>query len=364
MSGENASEQTPPFMLEGMTLPNDWLVGKALQKKDDDTGGFFSIGYECSSPRVRRAFLKAIDLYKWLDRSDDVVRDLLLWAQEVQGERDLLTVCKPMDRVVTVLDTGDIRELHGARLHIPVPYIIFERAETTARRSILSDTPPMNAWRLRVLHHVAVGLRQLHSRMIAHQDVKLSNVLIFPAGAGAKISDLGRSVRQGRNIPHEMQDWPGELAYAPPEVIYGFIPEEFGARRFTADLYLLGSITCALFTGVQINAFLHDELPSEFFPPDLNGTYTGSFADVLPHLKDAFERSMARISSALPSGTPYSERLPQMIREWCDPDPRERGHPVTRAQFGGNGNTYGLERYLSDLDLLANKAELFEQRRK
>lgn len=362
MTAQEGSHVTPPYQLEGLVLPNGWKVGRRAAKKPDESGGYFSVGYECTTDNGRQAFLKAIDLHKELAKSDNVLRDLAKLGQEVQGERELLEQCKSMDRVVTILDAGDIRHLNDQKLDIPVPYIIFEKADATARGRVFSPTPPKHAWRIRILHHIAVGLKQLHGKSIAHQDVKLSNVLIFEKQGGAKISDLGRSVLQGRSIPHENVPWPGDLDYAPPEAKYGYIPPEFNARRFSADLFLLGSATCCLITGAQINAFLYDELPRNMLPPRYGGEFTGTYADVLPHLKDAFERSMIRIQSKIPPNTPFSERLPKMIREWCDPDPSQRGHPITKAQAAGSGNQYSLERYVAELDLLAHKAELHEQR--
>ncbi len=41
-----------------------------------------------------------------------------------------------------------------------------------------------------------------------------------------------------------------------------------------------------------------------------------------------------------------------MIRQLCDPDPELRGHPRNRAV------PYELQRYVTELDVLARKAEL------
>jgi hypothetical protein len=126
---------TPPHQLESQILTNGWTVGAKLMKQDGDTGGHFSVGYECTSKIGQRAFLKAIDLYKPLSTQGDVIKALQLYIQEVQGERELLEQCRRMDRVVTAIDGGDIRELNGNQLTIPIPYIVFERASCGFRRS-------------------------------------------------------------------------------------------------------------------------------------------------------------------------------------------------------------------------------------
>lgn len=352
---------TPPHKLEGQALPNGWTVGARLVKPDGSTGGYFSVGYECTSRTGEHAFLKAIDLYAPLEReSGDVIKALQQLTQEVQGERDLLAQCRHMDRVVSAIDGGDLHELNGEKLTIPVPYIIFECATDNARSVVYATARPSHGWCLRTLHQVAVGLWQMHGSMIAHQDVKLSNVLLFAKDQGAKISDLGRSVQQGRSVPHDQHKWPGDWSYAPPEFSYGYYAAEFNVRRLAADLYLLGNCACSIFTGVSINGLLYDELPVDFHPHRQGGTYTGTFIDVLPHLKDAFERVLDRVRSAIPKAAPYHDGMMTMIREWCEPDPAERGHPLTRSIIGSHGNIYSLERYLSTLDVLAQKAVIFD----
>lgn len=355
-------QTTPPHQLEGVILPNGWIVGAMLVKQDGDTGGNFSVGYECTSSKGENAFLKAIDLYKPLqNRGGDVIKALQPFIQAVQGERGLLEQCRRMDRVVSAIDGGDLYELNGQQLPIPVPYIIFERAFGNARSVVYATERPAHGWCLRTLHQVAVGLWQMHSSMIAHQDVKLSNILLFAKDRGAKISDLGRSVQQGRSVPHDQIDWPGDRSYSPPEFAYGYTPAEFNVRRLAADLYLLGSCACSIFTGVSTNGLLYAELHSDFYPRWQQGTYTGSFVDVLPHLRDAFERVLDQVRTSISLNAPYREGVVTMIREWCDPDPSERGHPRTRAINAAQGNIYSLERYLATLDILAYKAMIFDR---
>ncbi len=352
---------TPPHQLEGQILPNGWVVGARLEKQDGSTGGHFSVGYECTSREGQHAFLKAIDLYKPLANTVDVLKALQFFIQEVQCERELLEECRRMDRVVTAVDGGDINILNGAPLQIPIPYIIFERADDTARRILYAPTRPSHGWCLRTLHQVAVGLWQMHGSMIAHQDVKLSNVLIFSGDRGAMLSDLGRSVQQGRSVPHDQAEWPGDWSYAPPEFLYGYTPAEFNVRRLAADLYLLGSAACSIFTAVSANGLLYAELPHAFRSQRQGGTYTGTFGDVLPHLRDAFEKVLDKVRSAIPQAAPYRDGMVTMIREWCEPDPSDRGHPRARAVGGARGNVYSLERYLSTLDLLAGRAAVFDK---
>ena len=74
----------------------------------------------------------------------------------------------------------------------------------------------------RSLHHIAVGLQQIHGQGIAHQDLKPSNVLVFN-GNNSKIGDFGRSAYKGHIPPHENNNVAGDLTYAPPELLYGYV---------------------------------------------------------------------------------------------------------------------------------------------
>lgn len=359
---------TPPYLLSGTTLNNKWVVGRMRAQKAGESGGFFSVGYECTSTEGKQAFLKVIDLYKILvprtAQGFDLIKELQILTQEVQGERDLLSECLRMDRVVTAIEDGTLYTLNGTALQIPIPFIVFELAEGNARSSLFNTALVMPAsWRIRTLHQVAVGVWQMHGKMIAHQDLKLSNILLF-GEKGAKLSDLGRSVQQGRSVPHDQYPWPGDNSYAPPEFAFGYIHAEFNVRRLAADLYLLGSCACTLFTGVPMNTLLYDRLPTDFHPPHLGGTFVGTFAEALPHLRDAFERVLEGLNATIPAEAPYRKDIVKMIREWCEPSPEERGHPLTRAIVGNQGNIYSLERYLSTLDNIAQKTEFHERRQR
>ena len=310
------TQATPPHRLEGQSLFNGWIVGKKIVKAEGATGGFFSVGYECMLAPRTPGFLKAIDLYTPMaNRDGDVLKALAPFIQGVNVERELLNQCRKMDRVVSTIGTGDITVLDGEQLLIPVPFIIFERAVKNARSVVFAETArPSHGWRLRTLHQVAVGLRQMHGSMIAHQDVKLSNILLFANEQGAKIADLGRSVQQGLIAPYDEEVWPGDWGYAPPEFVYAYKADEFNVRRLAADLYLLGSCACSIFTGATINGLLYDALDGSFRPRQQRGTYSGTFFDVLPYLKDAFEKVLGRVRESIPKKAGYRDEMVTMIQ--------------------------------------------------
>jgi hypothetical protein len=125
VSDEQVRVEKPPGRdvlesLEGEVVDGGWKIGAFVPKAPDQTGGFFSRGYTCTSEGGKRAFLKAIDLYAALD-SDDLIAELGRLTDGARCEQELLDVCRRMDRVVSALSYGVIREVRGVRLQIPIP---------------------------------------------------------------------------------------------------------------------------------------------------------------------------------------------------------------------------------------------------
>jgi serine/threonine protein kinase len=201
-----------------MTLGDGWIVTDPIGWKidpasgkivhaNDGSGGNFSAGYYAEKRKdgklVAKAFLKGIDISRALG-SRDIVAALKNIVDTPNFEKELLKLCgeRKMDRVVLALASGDINL--GPNVQDQVPYIIFELADGDVRRRmrLVSDNIKA-AWTLRAVHHATVGLFQLHSAQVAHQDVKPSNVLDFESAAVFKLGDMGRALREGVPVPHD-----------------------------------------------------------------------------------------------------------------------------------------------------------------
>jgi hypothetical protein len=102
------------------------------------------------------------------------------------------------------------------------------------------------------------------------------------------------------------------------------------------------------YTGVGATEALAAQLDPGFHPTKWGGTYS----EVLPYVRAAFARVMAEFSAAVPEE--YREKLVGMFRELCDPDPALRRHPRNRRRLE---TQFGLERYVSELNLLLRRAE-------
>lgn len=103
------------------------------------------------------------------------------------------------------------------------------------------------------------------------------------------------------------------------------------------------------FTGVGITSLLLDQLDdSQHWE-----VWGGTFAEVLPHVRDAFSKAMEIFLACVP--VELRSDLSALVRYLCEPDPQLRGHPLNRSSI--LGNPHSLERFVSAFDLLAKKAE-------
>lgn len=337
-------------MLDGVQLPNGWKVVQKVPQGANSTGGNFSVPYyveRTEGKNPKRAFLKALN-FRRLAAAPDFARAVQHHMTAFNFERDTLTLCrdKKLRRIATLLDAGEFR---AANSPLPVCYIIFELADGGDARNQLAQFGAFNlAWTLRTLHHVAVGLRQLHGQGIAHQDVKPSNVLFYDT-FGAKLADLGcaDASKNPAGSPRGNMAIAGDPSYAPPELLYNECSTDWAVRRLGCDLYLLGSLVVFFFTGgASINSILFTKLHPAHTPVN----WTNDYRSVLPYVRDGFEKALVAISPSIPEAA--RARIIEIVRWLCDPDPKRRGHPADRSSA-----QFNLERIISALNLLARRAE-------
>lgn len=341
--------------LVGKVLPGGWRVERQLDRRQDDTGGNFSINYWVVKDSGTKGFCKVLN-YEWLMNSlGDPVAALREATSIFEFERDLARQCSGLSKVVTAIDDGSVM-MDEYRYGL-ISYIIFEVADRDIRRLLNTSDLLDAAVRLRAIHNLATGIRQLHALRIAHQDVKPSNTLVFsPDEFGTrstKVGDLGRATAPGRPMSHDQLSVAGDRTYAPPEALYGEVPSDFGPRRLACDLYQLGSMVSFIFTGSAFNALLKLELHPIYYW----GEWRGSYREVMPYVRDAFGRASQRVAAEAPPEV--SDRVLRLVRMLCEPDPYRRGHPRSVKQ---PGNQYALERIVTELDLLVRGAELRTKR--
>jgi len=336
----------PARRLAGRSLQGGWTVVREIPHPRDHSGGNFSISYEVKRDDGQRAFLKALDYSRGLGERDSpsVLKSLL---DAYLFEREVLELCanRHMDRVIKAISFGDIlvdEESPIGRVH----YLIFEMADHDLRTFLSSSSTVEPAWKLRLLHHVATGLHQLHSAGIAHQDTKPSNVAVFKDCS--KLSDLGHASRKESISPRDRNPY-ADPSYAPPELRYNHLDPDWSRRRVGCDLYHLGSMIVFLFTGASAPALTFSRLDPHHRPDNWDGTY----ADVLPYVRNAWGAALTEFSTHIEDEFLRRE-LTALVSYLCEPDPSLRGHPSNRT---GHASQLSLERFVSRLNFLAQKAE-------
>ena len=105
-------------------------------------------------------------------------------------------------------------------------------------------------------------------QMIAHQDLRPSNVLIFqrPNKEECRIGDLGRASRRGYPAIHDECDFAGARTYSPPELLYGYKETEFIPLRIGCDIYMFGNMVAFLLTGINITNSIFSGLTVSIIP--------------------------------------------------------------------------------------------------
>ncbi len=335
--------------LKGRTLNNGWKVIEKINKPDNATGSFFSVCYKVEKDKDI-SFLKAFDFAKFFQIAEpgkqviDVMSDMI---EAYRYEKELSELCKNrhVTKVSFVKDAGE-EIVDGYTISV-VPYLIFDLADGDVRSKLDFSKKLDFAWRLKSLHDIAVGLKQLHSIEVSHQDLKPSNILLFELNS--KIGDLGRSICKNIDSPYGELPFTGDLNYSPPEIMYGYYENDWNKRVFATDCYLLGSMIVFYFSAISMSALLIKYIPRSF----RWDVWRGSFEEIKPYIIDAFSKALSEFESILENEYLKNE-LRWLVERLCYPFPEERGHP---KNILSPGNSFNLERIVTKFDVLHKKAK-------
>lgn len=348
----NKNHEIAALNLEGRTIKGVWKVKQLLKKEPGQSGAVFSIPYLVEKDG-KTYFMKAFNFgtFFQMQSSDgqntsNVLRKML---EAYEYEKDLSIRCQE-HYVTKVSCVTDFNEEFVDGFSVPyVPCLIFELATHGDVRKMLSFSKQLDdAWRFKSLHDIALGLRQLHTIDISHQDLKPSNVIVFE-NEESKLCDLGRSVCSKLKGPYDNRSFTGDGNYAPPEIWYGYYDKDWNRRSFAIDCYMLGSMVVFYFTHTTMSALLAKHLPEEFHFLK----WKGSYEELIPYMKKAFAESLDKIKECI-HGSIFEEDIIWLITLLCNPFPEERGHPSNQKK----SNPYTMEQFISKFDLLRHKAEI------
>jgi serine/threonine protein kinase len=335
--------------LKGLTLPNGWVVVHHLARHPNGSGGTFSESY-----RVERGeevgFLKAFDFSDAFKPGVDTTQLVQILTSAYNFEKEILDHCgnRRLSNVVLAIDHGHTQVPGLGPMEGRVFYLIFEMAEGDVRRQLDISNRFDAVWSMRVLKDVSLGLWQIHREMIAHQDMKPSNVLSFSSGE-FKISDFGRSSRRGHSAWYDVHAIAGDQTYAPPELLYSYTHPDFIPRRMGCDLYMLGNLAAFLFSGANVTSAIFAKLDKQFHPRNWAGTYPA----VLQYVQDAFGAVLEELRVSIDEPLICDDAI-LLVSELCNPDLALRGHPKGL----GKHDHFSLQRYVTRLDLLTKRLEV------
>jgi eukaryotic-like serine/threonine-protein kinase len=326
--------------LEGKKV-GQWTVIKRRMKTADDHSGYFSACYEVENEKGQKAFLKAYNYLYAFGRSAGSADVLKFMTENFTYERDLLALCsgQKMRRVVVAIDSGEYREQGEV---ISVPYLTFEIADGNLKSYL-----PKAAlgWKLQSFHDALLGVNQLHMAKIAHQDIKPSNILIF-GNKVSKISDLGSATQFGKKSNWETAEPPGDLRYAPIELLYHHFSPHWETRRLGADLFMMGGLLTYMIADANFLSLMYQHLQDN----QRHDTFGGTFQDAMPFLLNAYHLALGQLKPSIPE--PIRNELAEIIAELSHPDPDKRGTP---PRLLNKHNRFSLERYISITDRLSKK---------
>lgn len=334
--------------LQGITLGDGWTVTQKIKRSPSGTGGMFSNSY-LATRESRTAFVKAFDFSDAFEPGVDTLKILEGLIASYEHERDVLEHCngRRLSHVSLAIDHGHVDVPDMNVMEGRVYYLIFERAEGDIRCQMDEAHASDTVWCMLALRHVCLGLWQVHRELIAHQDLKPSNVLHY-GGEDFRVADFGRSSMRGRTIWHDEKDFPGDKTYAPPELLYGFTHQEFIPRRFGSDIYMLGNLAVFLFTGTNIT----ESIMAQLDPQHHWTRWASEYEEVLPYLQEAFGRAIEEMEPRLPKEV--RDYILPFVQQLCNPDLSMRGHPRGIGRYG----QYSLERYVTQLTNVVTRIEV------
>lgn len=310
------------------------------------------------------AIMKVIDYEKCNtgDKKEGLTRNELISCETTAFgyETKIAKTCvgQHMGNVIRYIESGET-ELNG----YPIPtvtYIVYEQSEGkisdfltfSSKASFVADLK-MLIDKLKSLHQVAKGVRQLHTHFIAHHNITPHNIEVLESNGKFKLSGLqtSRSQQPDLQSPEHYRLYNGDLTFAPPEAFFAYkIPDEMVAY-YQIDTYMLGNMIVYYLTGLNMTTLLNHHLHYSLKEMASHGD---DYLTVLPEISNAFNMVLENLKSCVRIDE-LRQPIIELIECLCNPDPDRRGYP---GNFNTSEANSDLQRVITRLDVLYNKAQL------
>lgn len=231
-------------------------------------------------------------------------------------------------------------------------YAMFKAANTSKSSTVYAPLP-MNMVR-GVMFQVAQALGYLHGNSIMHRDLKMSNILLQPAGpASAAASDTAHPATQDCAWSAKLGDFGLSVRIEDPLeehfTVCGtphYISPEMAAKRphtLSADWWSFGCLLYALlFDASPVRRSSNSTTSrSKNAPPSSEKAFTGAFNDNLNRLSPAWKSLLQSLLSLDPQRRPNAE---EVLRASCWGEAVHVAPPSAQQRGGAsssNGNSQG-----------------------
>ena len=345
--------------LTGKTI-SGWSVGNKIDNKD--TTAKYSLFYEVTK-EGQQAIMKVLNYEQChngpLDGAKD--RDSLI-SRETSAfhfESELAEACtgNHMGNVIRYLERGTI-EIQDYVIKT-VSYIIYEMSEGTISEFLDFSTKSsfvanlgVLVDKLKSLHQVAKGVKQLHTHLIAHHNITPQSVEVFEGNSLYKIGGLqkSRTSQAVLHTPVAAKLFDGDYTFAPPEAYFNYKLSEEMDTYFQIDTYMLGNLIVYYLTNMNLTTLIDQKCPNTLLDWASKGS---KYPEVLPDIIKAFNETMDEIEMAI-CDKELRQDIIEIIEGLCHPDPVQRGYPRGLCKVQANAD---LQRVLTKLDILYKKAK-------
>jgi serine/threonine protein kinase len=179
-------------------------------------------------------------------RESDVLQKLL-------GQKDIIRLIAPASTFTVMVGTSG-----GLQVPYPFKYYVVEYAEANVQDLFLAGAvDPITT--LEIFRAMCRAVQRIHSRRIAHRDLKPDNFLVME-DSGIRLGDFGTACLLDGSSPRLATSYtgaPGHTYYAAPEMIAGLY-EVDPELAYGADIYALGAILFEMLSGQGLGVLMLD----------------------------------------------------------------------------------------------------------